>query len=84
MLRNNCREGELCWKAIRAIARLLVAPSLSYWLKDALRTAIERDHLDALNDAEARSLINSWQQVKPQSSYIPALAASRATSVSST
>ena len=37
----------------KTIARLLVDPSLSYWLKDALRTALERDPLDALNDAEA-------------------------------
>jgi len=37
----------------KTIARLLVDPSLSYWLKGALRTAVERDPLDALNDAEA-------------------------------
>ena len=37
----------------KTIALLLVDPSLSYWLKGALRTAVERDPLDALNDAEA-------------------------------
>ena len=37
----------------KTIARLLVDPSLSYWLKDALRIALNRDPLDALNDAEA-------------------------------
>ena len=37
----------------KTIALLLVDPSLSYWLKGALRTAVERDPLDVLNDAEA-------------------------------
>ena len=37
----------------KTIARLLLDPSLSYWLKDALSSAAKRDPLDALNDAEA-------------------------------
>jgi hypothetical protein len=37
----------------KTIARLLADPSLSYWLRGALRTAAARDPLDALNDAEA-------------------------------
>ena len=34
-------------------AAILSDPSASYWLKDALRLALERDVCDALNDAEA-------------------------------
>jgi hypothetical protein len=31
---------------------LLLSPSASSWLKDALRAALERDPVDAVNDAE--------------------------------
>ena len=34
-------------------AQILTDPSGSYWLKDAVRSAIDRDPVDALNDAEA-------------------------------
>lgn len=34
-------------------AQILSDPSASYWLKDALRAALERDCVDALSDAEA-------------------------------
>ena len=30
---------------------ILADPSISYWLKDALKTAYERDPVDALHDA---------------------------------
>jgi hypothetical protein len=37
------------------LKEILADPSVSYWLKDALRTAYERDPVDALHDA--RSLL---------------------------
>lgn len=38
--------------AENAIARVLASPASSDWLKYALRTALERDAVDALNDTE--------------------------------
>jgi hypothetical protein len=37
------------------LKEILADPSVSYWLKDALRAAYERDPIDALHDA--RSLL---------------------------
>lgn len=34
-------------------AAILSDPAASYWLKDAVRAALDRDVCDALNDAEA-------------------------------
>ena len=34
------------------LAAFLVDPSVSYWLRDAIRSALERDCVDALRDAE--------------------------------
>ena len=34
------------------VDELLNNPSVSFWLKDALTTALNRDPVDALNDAE--------------------------------
>lgn len=34
------------------IQRLIDSPSTSYWLRDALRAALQRDRVDALRDAE--------------------------------
>lgn len=34
-------------------AQILSDPAASYWLKDSLRVALNRDAVDALNDAEA-------------------------------
>lgn len=34
-------------------AQILSDPSASYWLKDAVRAMLDRDIVDALNDAEA-------------------------------
>jgi hypothetical protein len=34
------------------IERVLADPAASYWLKFALRSALERDPVDAANDAE--------------------------------
>lgn len=31
---------------------ILASPSASFWLKDALRSALQRDPVDAANDAE--------------------------------
>jgi hypothetical protein len=33
------------------LKEILADPSISYWLKDAIRTAYERDPVDALHDA---------------------------------
>ena len=35
------------------ISSVLQHPSTSYWLKDALSRALDRDPVDAVNDAEA-------------------------------
>ena len=34
------------------IQRVLLDPAASFWLKNALRSALERDPVDAANDAE--------------------------------
>jgi hypothetical protein len=34
------------------IPEVLADPCASYWLKDALRSAVRRDIVDAINDAE--------------------------------
>lgn len=34
------------------IKEILASPSASYWLKNALREALERDCIDAVNDCE--------------------------------
>ena len=34
------------------IPKVLVDPAASFWLKDALRSALQRDPVDAANDAE--------------------------------
>jgi hypothetical protein len=34
------------------IAKVLQDPAASFWLKDALRSALARDPVDAANDAE--------------------------------
>ena len=36
----------------QAIQELLARPCASYWLKDAIKSAFNRDKVDALNDAE--------------------------------
>jgi hypothetical protein len=40
-------------KIYERLNTILNDPSASYWLKDALRSALRRDIVDALNDAEA-------------------------------
>ena len=37
------------------IAQVLADPAASFWLKDALSSALERDPVDAANDAEVLS-----------------------------
>lgn len=37
-------------------AQITTDPSASYWLKDSLKAALQRDPVDALNDAEALAL----------------------------
>jgi hypothetical protein len=37
-------------------AQILSDPSASYWLKDALKAALNRDAVDALRDAETLAL----------------------------
>jgi hypothetical protein len=44
--RRTCRN-----KVSMTLKEILADPSVSYWLKDALRTACERDPVDALHDA---------------------------------
>lgn len=39
------------------LKRLLADPSISYWLRDALTTALVRDPVDAANDAGLLSII---------------------------
>ena len=40
-------------KAHIRIAAVISDPACSYWLKDALSRALDRDPVDAVNDAEA-------------------------------
>lgn len=40
-------------KAETRIAAVISDPASSYWLKDALSLALDRDPIDAVNDAEA-------------------------------
>lgn len=39
------------------IAKILADPSASYWLKNALKTSLERDCVDAARDAQILSEI---------------------------
>lgn len=43
--------------ATPAAEAILTAPDASSWLKDALRSALERDPVDAANDAEVLAQI---------------------------
>jgi hypothetical protein len=47
-------------------AELLADPSVSHWLKDALRASAKRDILDALNDANTLQLLlqDDWNRAK--------------------
>jgi hypothetical protein len=38
---------------MNTIDQILNDPATSYWLRDALRSALKRDIVDAANDAEA-------------------------------
>ena len=35
------------------LKEILADPSISYWLKDAIRTAYERDPVEAMRDAQS-------------------------------
>ena len=49
--------------AERCIHRALTHPALSGWLKDALRSALERDPLAVANDVELLShLLRPWTE----------------------
>jgi len=39
------------------IGLVLADPAASYWIKDALRSALDRDPVDAVNDAEVLAKI---------------------------
>ena len=42
----------------------LADPSTSYWLCDALKSAMKRDPVDAINDAEALlKLLTAWHKL---------------------
>ena len=42
----------------------LADPSTSYWLRDALKSAMKRDPVDAINDAEALlKLLTAWHKL---------------------
>lgn len=40
-----------------SIKEVIDSPTVSYWLKDALKSALTRDPVDAVNDAELLVLI---------------------------
>ena len=49
--------------ATPTIAHVLSDPSASFWLKNALRTALTRDPVDAANDAEVLfRLLDDWSR----------------------
>ena len=39
-------------RKLPTVEELLASPCVSYWLKDALKTALNRDRVDASHDAE--------------------------------
>lgn len=43
---------------------ILNDPSASFWLKDALRTALQRDPVDAAHDAELLAAVLASRQAK--------------------
>lgn len=46
------------------LKRLLADPSISYWLRDALNAALERDPVDAANDAGLLAIILDKRAVR--------------------
>jgi hypothetical protein len=56
------------------ITELVSDPCTSYWLKDALRSAINRDLCDAVNDAEIltavlKARLNEIERIYRQSNW---------------
>ena len=51
MLTNKPKENHKV-KISERLNQILNDPSASYWLKDALRSALKRDIVDAANDAQ--------------------------------
>jgi hypothetical protein len=50
--REDFLKGFIMSQYPQAIQELLARPCASYWLKDAIKSAFNRDKVDALNDAE--------------------------------
>ena len=57
--------SSICGDAMNMIRRILESPCASYWLKNAVQTASQRDIVDALRDAETllAALQECWHNV---------------------
>ena len=51
IMRSSIENGEPDGHIDEPLARKLANGCTSYWLKDAIRSSLERDPVDALNDA---------------------------------
>lgn len=49
---TDAKERIVPTSADSLVAEVLADPACSYWLRDRIREALERDPLDALRDAE--------------------------------
>jgi hypothetical protein len=60
-------------RSAQEINRILADPAASFWLKNALRSALSRDPVDAANDAEvlARLLVKRCQEIPGEAETNP-------------
>ncbi len=60
------------------IRQILNGPGTSYWLKNALTAALDRDPVDAVNDAELLAIVLRHRAEVIQSEALAAVAIRRA------
>jgi hypothetical protein len=58
------------------IRQILSGPGTSHWLKDALTSALDRDPVDAVNDAELLAMVLGHRADHIQAAALAALDAS--------
>jgi hypothetical protein len=61
------------------IRQILSGPGTSTWLKNALTAALDRDPVDAVNDAELLAMVLGHRAEKIQAAALAALACSKTT-----
>ena len=52
------------------IRQILNGPGTSHWLKNALTTALDRDPVDAVNDAELLAMVLGYRADKIQAAAV--------------